>query len=57
MATYVGGAIIGYEALIVLVVVLAVLPFVWLHNASLNTYRTYLELKEIKEILRELKNK
>ncbi|MFU2158381.1 hypothetical protein [Caldisericum sp. AR60] len=42
---------------VILVVALAVLPFVWLHNISLNAYRSYQELKEIKEMLKELKNK
>ncbi|BAL81682.1 hypothetical protein [Caldisericum exile] len=51
---FAGGLVIVY---VILVVALAVLPFVWLHNISLNAFRSYQELKEIKEILKELKNK
>lgn len=35
----------------VVAIVLAVLAYVWLHNISLNTYRTYKDIEEIKELL------
>jgi len=54
-----GGLLAGSLVLVyvIIVIALAILPFIWLHNISLNSYRSYLELKEIKEMLKELKNK